>query len=611
MAGQKIMDLNVRAKYYSDLVVLVTEQILKQPVGASVADIQYKWKPVGIREFIVSPDYLGKGGEIYDAVLDCAEELNSGAYVEAILTGGIGSGKTTLALYTCAYQLYLLSCLRSPQRLYGLDPASEILFIFQSITKRLAEGVDYKRFREMIGASPYFNTHFPFNKGLESRLDFPNRISVVPVAGSETAAIGQNVIGGIIDELNYMAVVEKSKVSVDKGTYDQAVAVYNSIARRRKSRFMESGKMPGILCLVSSKKYPGQFTDQKVDEAKRDKTIYVYDKRVWDVKPSSFTSGWFHVFVGDLTRKPRILNDGEEVKDEDRALVVSVPLEFKEEFNKDIINALREIAGVSTLARHPFMLEVEKVSQSFKKSRESIFNQSPVDFVETLLKLDKAKFHKPELPRFVHVDLAISNDSAGLTIGTVTGFRNAGESDTEYFMPEIHIDGVLEIKPPKNGEILFSKIRKVLFVLKSLGLNIRWVTFDQFQSTDSQQILRQKGFITGQQSIDTVPCRPYEFLKSAMYDDRVSIPVHPHVLKELLALERDSKTGKIDHPPDGSKDCADSLAGVVFGLTMRREIWAMFGIPPSAIPPSLSSAAADNLEKKNSKTQTYQDEYTE
>ena len=119
----------------------------------------------------------------------------------------------------------------------------------------------------MIEGSPYFLKHYPFDKQIITKLVFPNRVEVTPVAGNETAAIGQNVMGGLIDELNYMAVVEKSRVAVDKGTYDQAILVYNSIARRRKSRFMDNGKLPGILCLVSSKKYPGQFTDQKVAEA--------------------------------------------------------------------------------------------------------------------------------------------------------------------------------------------------------------------------------------------------------------------------------------------------------------------------------------------------------
>ena len=44
-------------------------------------------------------------------------------------------------------------------------------------------------------------------------------------------------------------------------------------------------------------------------------------------------------------------------------------------------------------------------------------------------------------------------------------------------------------------------------------------------------------------------------------------------------MERDPQTGVIDHPPNFSKDCADAVAGVVYGLTYRREIWARHGVP--------------------------------
>jgi hypothetical protein len=598
MAGQKIHDLGERTLFYQAAVLEVERRLGSKTVSIKT-DLNdyllYRWHPVGIREFVTSPSYLNKASEVYPVILEEAEELNSGKYVEAVLTGAIGSGKTTLALYTTAYQLYLLSCMRSPHRVFRLDPSSEILIIFQSITKQLAKGVDYQRFRSMVEESPYFKTKYPHDKTLQSELVFPNRVIVRPVSGSDTAAIGQNVIGGVIDELNYMAVVEKSKSSVDGGTYDQAVSVYNSIARRRKSRFLEQGKMPGILCLVSSKKYPGQFTDQKVEEAEKDKSIFIYDKRAWEVKPWAFSKGWFAVFQGDLTRKPRILMDGEEVDVEDRHLVLSIPEEFRTEFEKDIINALREIAGVSTLARHPFFMEVERVNAAFKKAQHSIFNQSPVDFVITRLGLRKGAFYKPELPRFVHIDLAKTGDSAGVALGTVTGFKDVGISGQPAFMPNIWIDGVLEVRPPRNSEIRFDKIRQVLLTLRNLGLNIRWVTFDQFQSADSQQILRQQGFTTGQQSIDEVPCRPYDFVKSAMYEGRLSMPAHEHLQHEILSLEKDAKKGHVDHPPDGSKDCADALAGVVFGLTMRREIWAHYKIPLMMIPSNVITAK-DRLE---------------
>ncbi|APD18895.1 hypothetical protein [Vibrio phage J14] len=43
------------------------------------------------------------------------------------------------------------------------------------------------------------------------KLKFPNRIFVRAISGEDTAAIGQNVIGGIIDEINFMGLVEDSK----------------------------------------------------------------------------------------------------------------------------------------------------------------------------------------------------------------------------------------------------------------------------------------------------------------------------------------------------------------------------------------------------------------
>jgi hypothetical protein len=122
------------------------------------------------------------------------------------------------------------------------------------------------------------------------------------------------------------------------------------------------------------------------------------------------------------------------------------------------------------------------------------------------------------------------------------------------------------------------------------------VTFDQFQSSDSQQILRQQGLITGHQSMDEVPCKAYDFLKTAVYEGRVDIPTHPKVHREMLMLEKDVKTGKIDHPPGGSKDCSDALAGIAYGLTMRREIWGLYRIPTLMIPQSVYSSV-DKLKK--------------
>jgi len=555
-------------------------------------------RTVGIKEFIESRDFLNMRDVLYPIVMDEIQQMNGGDYVELVLTGAIGTGKTTIALITTAYQLYLLAQYDYPQRKFGLDPASEIVFIFQSLNAKLAKDVDYARFKAMIDGSPWFQQHFRYDKTIESELQFPNRIIVKPVSGAETAAIGQNVFGGVIDELNFMAKIEGSKRSVDGGNYDQATSLYNSIARRRKSRFMKQGKMPGILCLVSSVRYPGQFTDTKIEEQRRDidrhgsSTIFVYNKTTWGIKPpGTFTGSWFEVFTGSASRSPRILQPNEVLLPEDQRLVISIPEEYRTEFEKDMMNALRDIAGVATLAMHPYIIVTEKITECADPKLPVLLSRNEVDFVDTKLKIYPERITNPTYPRFAHVDLGLTGDSAGVVIGHVVGFMDCDRGDHIEQAPKIVIDAILEVSPPRNGEILFWKIRDVFYALKKFGMNIKWITFDSYQSADSLQLLRQAGFIADIQSMDK-SIDPYEYTKSAIYDGRLKFNPHPKLQRELASLELDTKRGKVDHPPGGSKDCSDALAGVVYGLTMRREVWAIFGVRPLNMPTKVKAVLA-------------------
>lgn len=591
-----------------DMDALLTEFAKEQGISLEEALQALKWitnptlRPVvSVREFMESPYYMGtsKGdgtSTIFPEVMLELEKMNNGEYDEVVLTGSIGSAKTTAALYSIAYQLYVLSCYENPHDLFGLDPSSEIVFIFQSLNAFAAKEVDYERFRTMIQKCPYFANYFPFDKDLKSELKFPHRIYVRPVSSKDTAAIGQNVFGGIIDEINFMSLIENSKNNIDGGEYDQAKALYDSISKRRKSRFSVMGKLPGLLCMVSSKRYPGQFTDRKTQERDEEvartgrSSIYVYDKRMWDIKPAEyFMKTRFKVFVGSDSRKPRILEAGDTVDAEDAHLVMEIPDDFRNDFERDMMGSLRDIAGVATIARHPFIPDREAVSKCVRKDPR-IFGLDEVDFVDKKLAIYKDKIVNPMAERFVHCDLAISGDCAGFAIGHVTGFSPIERGQGQYeILPSIYMDALLSVRAPKGGEILLYKIREVIYALKSMGMNIKWVTFDQFQSRDSMQLLKQKGYTVGYQSID-VNSTPYDFTKNAFYDGRIDMPHHAKCELELVSLEKDVRKGKVDHPSGFSKDVSDALAGVVYGLTMRRESWAKHGISLGSIPQSIMDA---------------------
>lgn len=545
----------------------------------------YREPPVPVRDFFSDRYFCldtfneeTRSTNLFPVVMDNLEEALSGRYVEGVLTGGIGCSKSTVAILGSLYTTYQLSLMWSPQQTFGLLASDEVVLAFQSITSTLAKAVDFARFKEHIAQSAYFQTHFKPNPKIISELQFPNRIVARAFSGAESAAISQNIFGGILDECNFMAVVENSKQALEGGVYDQAQALYNAIRRRRDSRFDILGQLPGMLFLVSSKRYPGEFTDRKMEEARKEvaargvSKIFVYDKKIWEVQPHKFCGEKFDVFVGDEIRAPRIMEAGEVLPEEDAHLLLQVPIERRDDFEIDILSALRDIGGVSTNALNPFILATHKIAEGFGKHPSCLSNEV-CDFNAHKIKVLPKLFVNPDEPRFVHLDLAKRHDSAGVACGFVPQFVQRGRGVEVEFLPQIQFDFILEVKAPRGGEIQFENIRSLLYVLRDEGLNIRWVTADSYQSTDTLQILGKKGFITGEQSCD-ITADPYNVIKAAILDGRLSAPQHERARKELVSLEQDGATGKIDHPPHGSKDCSDAMAGVAFGLFNRREIWA-------------------------------------
>ncbi len=265
---------------------------------------------VDIEEFCESPDYMAQKGYLRPVIKYELLRLfeNADEYIEVVATGAIGIGKNYFADMALAYMIYLLSCFHNPQMEHGLAPGSSIVFIQQSMTQTLAKKVVFDQFSERLKISPYFTSKFMFDPNVKSELRFPKNIYVLPVGGSDTAAIGMNVYGGIIDELNFMSRTENSIMTKFTGEdeYDQAERLYRQLIRRIKSRFMQRGKVPGKLLLISSVNYPGDFTDRKITESERDKSIFVMKYSQWEALPAErFCGEKFQLKLEMKSNNPR------------------------------------------------------------------------------------------------------------------------------------------------------------------------------------------------------------------------------------------------------------------------------------------------------------------
>ena len=142
--------------------------------------------------------------------------------------------------------------------------------------------------------------------------------------------------------------------------------------------------------------------------------------------------------------------------------------------------------------------------------------------------------------------------------------------------PYIVIDMLLRIHAPAGREIFIGDVRRIIYHLRDdLGFKITRVSMDGFQSTETRQQLERRRIETEIVSVDRTTL-PYEDLREAIYENRIDFPKYmirlrdddtemtEILVKELSELVDDGK--KVDHSETGSKDVADAVAGVVYGL---------------------------------------------
>jgi hypothetical protein len=454
-------------------------------------DIDYLREPVDPETFLFDPYYLGEFGKyLYDKWVEVLLEIldPQNHYYELIATGCIGSGKTTVACFALAYKLYLLSCLRSPSAYFGLMPGTPVLLGIYNIFKYKAEDV-HSILKHFIEQSPYFQQHAPTlkmrNRLARDGLIFDHGVQVIN-GSTELHALGLNLFSIALDEANFMRVP-----NIPGGiAISQAQKLYTAVQRRLENRYQYKGVVPGLMILISSRNVETSWLENHIALVRDKPGTFIADYALWDVKREvmGYSGKTFQVEVGDAISGSRILEDGELPREGSR--VVEVPVEHRASFDADVENALRDIAGVATLAHSLFVRHREHVRMCVDPSRQHPFTRESVvlsdkssvklqdylkwrDLVTVKNSIVKPKLN-PMAVRHVHVDLAERHDCVGITMGHV--------SSTVGNLPRICIDFMLRIQPPKQGSIDFSKIREFIIYLRDqLGYPIKSVSFDSFQ----------------------------------------------------------------------------------------------------------------------------------
>ena len=381
---------------------------------------------------------------------------------------------------------------------------------------------------------------------------------------------------GILDEINF---VKGSNIDYTKS---KIMDTYTSVKRRMQSRFTFGGVLQAKLFLVSSKKSEQDFVESYIETVKDEKEVFISDEPQWNVKPEgTFSDKRFYVAVGDKKLNSRIVRPGEDLEaiKQQGYRLLAVPLELKKDFERDVDRSLMEFAGISTSLVTKF-ISYDSID-SAKCSSENPFTNNVIsigtsdsmliqDFFSTI-KLDSALISKP---MFIHIDTSLTGDKTGISGVWVIGLREEQQyQDGEYAPVHEFVYKhafTVEIQCPTGDEISLEKNRKFIYWLRHrLGLNIQGVSLDGFQSADSKQQFIQAGFNASIISLDKKP-DGYMYLKASINEKRIRLLNNTEeIYNQLINLEQNNQTGKVDHPPEGEKDGADSLAGALYNASLN------------------------------------------
>lgn len=529
--------------------------------------VDYNEIPVSIERFITDPNYLGNStgcGELiypywrkkYQEIFDPAR-----AYEEIVLTGAIGVGKTRTAVVCLCYLLYRLMCLKNPQAYFNLLAGDKITIFFLNVTMELAEGVGYKTMHEYLQQSPWFMERGTVTGRINKIYNPPNGIEI-KYGSQGKHALGQQIYAAFMDEIEFKKIGMKGTSAFDVSS--SIMDAYRTIKTRITSRFIKNGVLYGRLFLVSSKKSEHDFLEQYVQKMKNDKMLVV-DEPQWIIKPEgTFSKQKFPVAVGNRSLKSRVLPDNTS-EEEKKALIkqgyriLEVPINFRDNFKLDINTALMDIAGIALVGTTSFF-NFDMFSQCYVEYKNPFVTEVLTIGMKDDLKISdffQLDMVPPEvryMPQFIHIDGSLTGDRTGISSVGVSGIKETPQynGSYEFVSSELtykHIFSV-GIKAPQGTEISFEKTRQFIYYLKASGFNIVGVSLDGFQSADMKQMLITNNYDASIISMDKTP-QAYLSLRSAMNDKRLAMIKLDLLETELVQLQRDVQTGKLDHPREG------------------------------------------------------------
>lgn len=539
----------------------------------------YEKLPPTIEEFVNSDYYLGHTygkGKLYKYWMPILKDIFpdniSTRYDTIVLTGCLGSGKSTISRLIAMYTYCRLDHLRN-FNFFELAAGKNWVMSFFHTTNDTVANTFIDPLKEIRSESPYFTQGLLNAPTIDEMADTPRG----------KGPIGLDVILYVFSEINFI----KPEVATKK---------LNTAFNRLTGRFMKARGYFGTIILDSSAAESGSFVDEFIEERCNPKTTKIVRSKIWEVKPHLYgADGWFKVYLGDSTRDAFIVESSipgsgpieslatPQGLDQDRML--EVPMDLLDEFKLDLNLSLNDHAGISTTSNEYFIQDRKALNKVFNlpfKNQEVI----ELDFYQDDRLYDSLINSIKEIPKdkvlSVRFDIGVVSDYTGLSICYFDEYIVLDKKN-KTLVPKFVNPVTAAIGRIQGQETSITKLYQFVKDL-SKHYEVGAITCDQFQSRQLIQDLKKDGFNAYEISVDRTD-QPYQSLKLAIYEGRIKLPQSKLLQRELRELQYSRKNGKgkVDHPAttssdmltggSGSKDCGDGLAGAIEAINRDLEIF--------------------------------------
>jgi len=519
-------------------------------------DIEFIEQPVGIREFVESKSHMDfpplseRQYQVFEFMIgDDPQVAFSNGNSLAVLAWGKGSGKDTLCVLILLYVCYLCLCMKSPQA-YFKQPEGECLDCVNiAPSGAKANEVFFEKLRQRILRWRWLADKYPIrNSGAfisqikpdageayvtitKDGILFPKLIRLLSKNSDNESAEGLNTLVYVLDEASAFQ---------NQGKQRNAAKIYRNVKSSSTTRFGLRGK--GFI--ISYPREIEDFTMTMYKENLGNLHVYTDKASTWEIKPLHLFSGRWFTFTDGYTDQ---IIDGKMVKVPND---IQVPLEFKEQFDKDPTAAKMMLMADPPESEHGFIEYPEKVAECVG------INHRPVANVEDFIRDGKVckrissfttNIVSPH-DHIITIDLGRSSDSAALGM-----YHREMIGKTPIFVQDLITGWV----PDRRHKYMVSFINVREFIQSLAGrFNIIGVWFDQWQSASLQEELNACAIPSFEYNLDL---SDYKTFKEMIYTKRYKLLAFAPQLVEIKQLI--NMGHRVDHPSTGSKDYVDTIVG--------------------------------------------------